>query len=132
MEKHNQNALKLAHFLEDHPKVQQVWYPGLPSHPQHEIAKKQMKGFGGMIAFDVKGGAEAGRKLIESLKVINLAVSLGGVESLIEQASTMTHIMVPREERLKAGITDGMIRFSAGVEDVEDLIKDLSDAFELI
>jgi len=132
MERHNANGLRIATYLSQHPKISQVWYPGLPSHPQYEVAKKQMKGFGGMIAFDVKGGAEAGRTLIENVRIINLAVSLGGVESLIEQASTITHVMIPREERLQAGITDGMIRLSVGVEDCEDLIKDLEQAFAKI
>lgn len=125
MERHNKNALEIAKFLSKHKNIENVFYPGLESHKDHKIAKKQMKGFGGMISFEVKGRAETGRKLIENLKVIHLAVSLGGVESLIEQASTMTHTMVKREDRLEAGITDGLIRFSVGLEDVEDLKQDL-------
>ncbi|MHA2089365.1 MAG: trans-sulfuration enzyme family protein [Candidatus Kariarchaeaceae archaeon] len=132
VEKHNQNALQVADFLENHQKIKRVYYPGLSSHPQHEIAKKQMRGFGGMIAFEVNGGAAEGQKVIENLDVITLAVSLGGVESLIEQASTMTHTMVPREERLKSGITDGLIRFSVGLESANDLIDDLTSALDRI
>jgi len=132
MERHNAVALKVAQFLEQHPKIEKVHYPGLKSHPYHELAKKQMKGFGGMISFEVRGGSEAGRKLIESVKLITLAVSLGGIESLIEHAASMTHLNVPPEERLKAGITDGLIRLSIGLEHHEDLIKDLNQALEKI
>jgi methionine-gamma-lyase len=132
MERHNQNALLVAKFLENHEKVKRVYYPGLDSHPQHEIAKKQMRGFGGMIAFEVHGGAAEGQKVIENLDLITLAVSLGGVESLIEQAATMTHTMVPRDDRLKSGITDGLIRFSVGLESANDLIDDLSSGLNQI
>jgi methionine-gamma-lyase len=132
MERHNKNGMVIAKFLKNHPKIEKVYYPGLEDHPQHEIAKKQMKGFGGMIAFEVKGGMEAGKLLIENLKLIILAVSLGGVESLIEQASTMTHTMVSREKRLESGISDGLIRLSVGLEATEDLIKDLEQALALI
>jgi len=132
MQRHNSNGLQVAEFLASQPNIEIVHYPGLETHPQHSIAKKQMRGFGGMIAFEVKGGLEPGRKLIENLDVILLAVSLGGVESLIEQASTMTHTMVDREERLKGGITDGLIRFSVGLEDPIDLINDLTQALDRI
>jgi len=133
MERISKNALELATFLSQHPKIQAVHYPGLTTHPQHSLAKGQMKrGFGGMISFEVKGGKEAGRVLIENLKVVTLAVSLGGVESLVEQASTMTHTMIGREEREKAGIADGLIRFSVGIESVNDLLKDLQHALDLV
>jgi cystathionine beta-lyase/cystathionine gamma-synthase len=132
MERHNENGITIANFLENHSKIERVFYPGLSSHAQHDIAKKQMRGFGGMIAFEVKGGAAEGQKVIENLDVIVLAVSLGGVESLVEQASTMTHSMVSREDRLKGGITDGLIRFSVGLESTKDLKNDLSKALELI
>jgi len=133
MERHSKNASEIAKFLHAHPKIQAVYYPGLPSHPQFTLASAQMKrGFGGMISFEVKGGKEAGRKFMESLKLITLAVSLGGVESLIEQASTMTHTMIGKEEREKAGIADGLLRFSVGIESVNDLIKDLQSALDLI
>ncbi|EFA80969.1 hypothetical protein PPL_06204 [Heterostelium album PN500] len=133
MQRHNDNALKIAQFLENHPKVERVFYPGLESHPQHELAKRQMQpGYSGMIAFEVKGGAEAGRKVIESVELITLAVSLGGVESLIEQASTMTHTMVDKEIREKSGITDGLLRFSVGCEDPQDLINDLTQALKKV
>jgi len=125
MERHSYNAQKVAEYLESHPMIERVYYPGLKSHPQHELAKKQMYGFGGMICFEVKGGLEAGKVLMNSLKVITLAVSLGCVDSLIEHPASMTHSPVPREERLKAGITDGLVRLSVGIEDVEDIIADL-------
>ncbi|KAF2073576.1 hypothetical protein CYY_005125 [Polysphondylium violaceum] len=125
MERHNNNALQLARYLESHPKIKKVHYPGLESHPQHELAKKQMRGFGGMIGMEIHGGLEAGRYLVENLKVFTLAVSLGGVESLIEQASTMTHGMLTAKDREKAGIPDGFLRLSVGCEDVNDLIQDL-------
>jgi len=128
----NSNALKLAQFLENHPKIDRVFYPGLPSHPQHLIAKKQMKGFGGMLAFEVKGGISAGKLFVENVKLILLAVSLGGVETLVEHAASMTHLSVPREERLSAGITDGLIRMSVGIEDIQDLIADISQALDKI
>jgi methionine-gamma-lyase len=112
--------------------VESVHYPGLETHPQHEIAKKQMKGFGGMLSFEVKGGEKGGQNVIENLEIIVLAVSLGGVVSLVEQASTMTHTMVPREERLAGGITDGLLRLSVGLEGPEDLIQDLNNALSLI
>lgn len=132
MQRHNSNALEIAKFLEKHPKVTHVYYPGLESHKDYQIAKKQMKGFGGMIAFEVKGGKSGGKKVIENVKVIQLAMSLGGPESLIEQASTMTHTMVSREDRLKAGISDGLLRLSVGLEDVNDLKEDLDQALSCI
>lgn len=132
MERHCFNAQKVAEYLEKHPKVERVYYPGLPSHPQHEIAKKQMSGFGGMIAFEVKGGLEAGRALMNHVQLCRLAVSLGDADSLIQQAASMTHVLIPREERLKAGITDGLIRFSLGLEDYRDIIADLEQAFEFV
>jgi len=127
MERHNANAQAVATFLESHPAVVTVHYPGLPSHPHHDLCKRQLKGGGGMVAFDM-GSLAAAQKLIESLSVINLAVSLGGVESLVEHAASMTHTMVPREDRLAAGITDGLIRLSVGLESAEDLIQDLDQA----
>jgi methionine-gamma-lyase len=132
VERQNATALEVARYLESHSKVEKVHYPGLESHPQHALAKKQLRGFGGMMSFEVKGGEQAGRTLIESVKVITLAVSLGGVESLIQHPASCTHAMVPREKRLKAGITDGMIRFSIGLEDSKDLIKDLEQALAKI
>jgi methionine-gamma-lyase len=132
MEKHNDNALKIAEFLEKHPKIGRVHYPGLESHPQHELAKKQMSGFGGVICFEVKGGLEAGVKLMNSVKLCALAVSLGAVETLIEHPASMTHAVVPKEERLKAGITDSLVRLSVGIEDAEDITQDLEQALENI
>jgi len=132
MEKHNENAQKIAKYLETHPKIEKVYYPGLESHPQHELAKKQMTGFGGIVSFEVKGGLEAGRKLMNSVKLCTLAVSLGAAETLIEHPASMTHAIVPKEERLKAGITDSLVRLSVGIEDAEDITADLKQALEHI
>ncbi len=130
MERHCINAQKVAEYLEKHPMIEEVHYPGLPSHPQHELAKKQMDGFGGMMSFELKGGLEAGKILMNSVKMISLAVSLGCVDSLIQHPASMTHSPVPREERLKAGITDGQVRLSVGIEDVEDIVADLDQALK--
>jgi methionine-gamma-lyase len=130
MEKHNENAMKVAEFLESHSKVEKVYYPGLKSHPQHELAGEQMSGFGGMISFELKGGLQDGVKLMNSVKLCTLAVSLGAAETLIEHPASMTHSMVPREERLKEGITDGLVRLSVGIEDAEDIIQDLRQALD--
>lgn len=132
MERHCENAMTVAKYLDDHPKVKQVYYPGLESHPQHELAKEQMKGFGGMIAFELNGGFKDAETLLNNLKMIGLAVSLGGVDSLIQHPASMTHAAVPEDERLKAGITDELIRISVGIEDVEDIIGDLDGGFSLI
>jgi len=128
MEKHAENAMKVAEFLETHEKVEKVNYPGLKSHPQHELAKSQMSGFGGMISFELKGGVKEGIKLMNSVKLCILAVSLGAVETLIEHPASMTHASIPREERLKTGIKDGLVRLSVGIEDTEDIIQDLEQA----
>ena len=130
MERHNSNALEVAHFLENHPKVERVIYPGLPSHPQYEVARKQMKGFGGMVCFEVKGGLEAGRRLMNSVKLCTLAVSLGDNRSLICHPASMTHASMSPEGRLAVGISDGLIRFSVGTEDIQDIIRDLSQALD--
>jgi cystathionine gamma-lyase len=131
MQRHAENAAKIADFLTRHPKVSKVTYPGLTSHPQHELARQQMKGFGGMMTFDIKGGLEAARRFLKKVEVFACAESLGGVESLIEHPAIMTHASIPRETREKLGITDGFIRLSVGIEDVSDLIDDLSRAFEV-
>lgn len=123
-----ENAQKIAEYLEAHPKVDHVNYPGLPSHPQYELGKAQMDGPGGMMSFELKGGLEAGRKMMNSVKLCSLAVSLGAVETLICHPPSMTHSVVPREERLKAGLTDGLVRFSVGIEDVDEIIEDLDQA----
>ncbi len=127
-----ENAIKIAEYLEKHPKIEWVKYPGLKSHPQYELAKKQMRGFGTMISFELKGGYEAGKILMNNVKVALLAVSLGGVETLIQHPASMTHSKVPRESRIKAGITDGLVRYSVGIEDVQDLIEDLEQALSKI
>lgn len=128
MKKHEENAIKVAEFLESHSKVKSVNYPGLKSHPQHELAKSQMRGFGGMISFEVSGGMDYAKKVVESTKLFSLAESLGGVESLIGHPVTMTHAAVPKEQRDKLGITDTLIRVSVGIENTDDLIKDLEKA----
>ena len=130
MKAHAENAIKVAQFLEKHPQVERVIYPGLASHPQHELAKQQMSGFGGMITFFIKGGMNSARKFLESVEVFALAESLGGVESLIEHPAIMTHASVPAEQRKALGIDDSLIRLSVGVEDVEDLLADLENAFK--
>lgn len=130
MEKHARNAMEVAQFLEAHPKIEWVRYPGLPSHPQHEIAKKQMSGFSGMISFGIKGGIEAGRKLMNRVELCSLAVSLGSVDTLIQHPASMTHANISKEVRMKMGITDDMVRLSVGVEDSEDIIADLDQALD--
>src|SRR6185369_1782212 len=127
MQVHNANGQALAKFLSAHPKVKHVHYPGLPSHPHHELAKRQMHGFGGMIAFEL-GSLEAARRLLNSVKLHSLAESLGGVESLISPPATMTHASVPADRRAAIGITDGLVRISAGIEDIDDLMEDLTQA----
>ena len=122
------NALLLANELINHEKIQNVIYPGLESHPQHQLAKKQMNGFGGIISIELNGGLEASKSFLEKTKIFSLAESLGGVESLIEHPALMTHASVPAEIRDKIGITDGLIRLSVGIESVEDLIDDIDQA----
>jgi len=130
MEKHSENAQLVAEFLENHPLVSKTIYPGLRSHPEHEIAKKQMNLFGGMVTFVVSGGLPHAKKLLESLKVFTLAESLGGAESLAEHPAIMTHASIPKETREALGIDDGLIRLSVGIETAEDLINDLKNAIE--
>jgi methionine-gamma-lyase len=130
LERAQASAQRIAAWLEARPEVTWVRYVGLPSHPQHQLAKRQMRGFGAMISFELEGGLEAGRRLMDGVHLATLAVSLGGVETLIEHPASMTHAGVPREERLKAGITDGLVRYSVGIEEPEDLIDDLRQALE--
>ncbi len=132
MKTHAENAMKIAEYLEKHPQVEKVIYPGLKSHPQYELAKSQMTGFGGMITFFVKGGFNAAKTFLENVHVFALAESLGGVESLIEHPAIMTHASVPAEQRKALGIDDSLIRLSVGVEDIDDLMADLKQAFEQI
>lgn len=131
MDRHNENGMAIAKYLEAHPKVKRVVYPGLASHPQHEIAKRQQRGFGAMISFDV-GSLEAARSLLNRVKLCSLAESLGGVETLISLPALMTHASIPAARRLEIGITDGLIRISVGIEDVEDLIADLEKALAAV
>ncbi|HLD74146.1 MAG TPA: cystathionine gamma-synthase [Bdellovibrionota bacterium] len=128
MQRHEENAKKIAQFLETHKKVEKVMYPGLPSHPQHKLAKQQMRGFGGMISFVIKGGFPAAQSFLEKTKIFSLAESLGGVESLVSHPPTMTHAAVPQEMREKNGIVDGLVRLSIGIEHCDDLIGDLKQA----
>jgi cystathionine gamma-lyase len=130
MKQHEENAHKIAGFLEAHPKIEKVIYPGLLHHPQHALAKKQMTGFGGMISFLIKGGLPEARRVLERTELFTLAESLGGVESLIEHPAIMTHASVPIENRKALGISDNLIRISVGIEDSDDLISDLKNALE--
>ncbi len=132
MERHCQNALEVARFLEGHRAVETVWYPGLPGHPQHELAKRQMDNFGGMVAFEVKGGKEAGRRVMDSVHICTLAVSLGDVDTLIQHPASMTHSTYSEEALLATGITPGLIRISVGLEKANDIIDDLRDALDKI
>lgn len=132
MERQSANAMEVATWLESHPKVEQVGYPGLASFPGHELAQKQASGFGAMAWFEVRGGVEAGKKLMDSVRLWSLAENLGAVESIITHPVTMTHAAIPREERIASGITDGLVRLSVGLEDVEDLIGDLEQALDQV
>jgi cystathionine beta-lyase/cystathionine gamma-synthase len=128
MREHDRNARLVAAFLNEHPKVARVFYPGLPSNPQRDLARKQMSGFGGMISFEVKGGLEPARRVVERTRLFTLAESLGGVESLIELPAAMTHASIPAETRRAHGVADGLVRISVGIEDIADLISDLDRA----
>jgi len=130
MERHTENGYKIAQYLENHPKVAWVRYPGLKSHPQYDIAQKQMYAMGGMISVELKGGLEAGKILLNNVKLWTLAVSLGGVESLIQHPASMTHASMTPEQRTQAMITDGLVRISAGIESVDELIADLEQGLE--
>lgn len=133
MERHCSNAKQIVNYLSNHSKVEKIFYPGLPSHPNHEVAKKQMRDFGGMLSFTLKGNKmDDALKILSGTKLFSLAESLGGVESLIGHPATMTHASIPKEEREKSGLVDTLIRLSVGVEDVEDLIADLEQALNLI
>ncbi len=132
MERSQENAIKMAFWLEKHPKVAWVKYPGLPSHPKFELAKKQMNGPGAMISFELKGGLEAGKRLMNNVNLCILAVSLGGVETLIQHPASMTHSKMDMESRERSGITNGLVRLSVGIENVEDLLGDLDEAFEKV
>ena len=132
MTRHCENGQKVAEFLEAHPKVATVSYPGLKSHPRHEVAKRQMSGFGGMVSFELHGGMEAGRTLMNNVQLCALAESLGAVETMITHPATMTHADVPDDERRARGLSDGMVRLSCGIEATEDIIDDLRRALELV
>jgi len=132
MEKHNSNGMRVAKYLEKHPKVKRVYYPGLPSHPQYSVAKRQMKGFGGVVSFEIDGDFEITMKFVDSLKMCFLGASLGGTESLATQPVTCSHYFISEEEREKAGITNQLVRLALGIEDPEDIITDLEQAFDKI
>jgi len=132
MERHCENALEIAKWLEKEPKVEKIYYPGLEQHPQHELAKKQMRAFGGMVTIVLKTDLAGTRRFLENTHLFSLAESLGGVESLINHPALMTHASVPEEKREKLGVTNSLVRLSVGIEDVRDLIDDLKFAFEAI
>jgi methionine-gamma-lyase len=132
MDRAQENALKLATWLEKHPKVSWIRYPGLESHPQHELMRKQMRGPGAVFSFGVKGGLEAGKTVINNVEVATLAVSLGGIETLIEHPASMTHAGIPAAEKAAAGISDDLVRLAVGCESYEDLRDDLARVLELI
>lgn len=132
MQRHCENAMTVAKWLEKHPKIEKVYYPGLESHEGHEIAKKQMKNFGGMLSFEVKGGFEAGKTLLNNVQMFGLAVSLGDTETLIQHPASMTHSTYTKEELAAAGIPEGLVRLSLGIENVEDIIFDLEQALEKV
>ncbi|HEX8637637.1 MAG TPA: cystathionine gamma-synthase [Pyrinomonadaceae bacterium] len=127
MEAHDKNGRAVANFLTEHPKIRKVYYPGLVSHPQHELAKRQQKGFGGMVAFET-GSLDNAKKVLENVKICTLGESLGGVETLISHPATMTHASIPADKRNFLGISDGLVRISVGIEDIEDIIEDLDQA----
>ena len=131
--KEAENGLAVAKYLEAHPKIARVTYPGLPSHPRHEVAARQMeKGFAGMISFELAGGIDAGIALMNSVKLCALAESLGSVETMITHPASMTHVEVPAEERRARGLSDGLVRLSVGIEDVDDILEDLERALEKV
>jgi cystathionine gamma-lyase/cystathionine beta-lyase/cystathionine gamma-lyase/homocysteine desulfhydrase len=131
MQAHNRNGQAIAEYLARHPKVRRVYYPGLPDHPQHELAGRQMLGFGGMLAFEM-GSLDAARSVLNGVSLMALAESLGGVETLISHPATMTHASIPAERRLAIGITDGLVRISVGIEDIDDLLDDLEQALDRV
>ena len=132
MDRAEESAMKIAEYIESHPKVEWIKYPGLKSFAQYELAKEQMSGFGSMLSFGLKGGYEAGQTLMDNVHLATLAVSLGGVETLIQHPASMTHAAVSKENKLAANITDGLVRYSVGIENVEDLIDDLKQALDKV
>jgi cystathionine gamma-synthase len=130
VERQNANAMRIAEFLARHPKVERVHYPGLPTHPEHDVAKRQMRGFGGVVSFEVRGDLTTASRVVDACRIPRIAPSLGGVESLIEQPALMSFYELTTEERLQIGIRDNLIRYSVGIEDPDDLIADLAQALE--
>jgi len=129
MKRHEENGQAMANYLSHHPKVKKVYYPGLPDHPQHELAKRQMRGFGALISFEL-GSYDNAKKFLDRVRICSLGESLGGVETLISHPESMTHASVPLDTRTRLGITPGLVRISVGIEDIEDLIGDLENAFD--
>ena len=132
MEQHNTNGMAIAQFLDKHPRVRRVYYPGLKTHPNHKIARGQMSGFGGVVSFEIEGGMKTTSRFVDELEVPYIAPSLGGVESLVEQPAIMSYYEMDRDERLQIGIKDELVRYSTGIENAEDLILDLEQALEKI
>jgi methionine-gamma-lyase len=132
MERHSANAARVAELLADSPKVERVYWPGLVGHPTHDVAKRVLDGFGGMLSFDLRGGREAGRRFIEATRVAKLAASLGGVETLVAHPASTTHRQLDAEALAAAGIGEGMVRMSVGIEDAADLLEDLTAALEVV
>jgi cystathionine gamma-synthase len=132
VQKHNENGMRVATFLEKHPKVRRVFYPGLPSHPDHAIAREQMTGFGGVVSFEIEGDLERTSAFIDALRLPRIGPSLGGVESLVEQPALQSYFELTTEERLKVGISNELVRYALGIEDADDLIADLAQALEKI
>jgi len=132
MARHGENGRAIAEFLEDHPYVERVYYPGLSSHPQHQLARRMLRDFGGMVSFDVKGGRHEAERVLSSFKLFAMATSLGGVESLASMPLNSSHAALPPEERRRLGIKDQLIRLSVGIEDIEDLKRDLDQALEMV
>jgi cystathionine beta-lyase/cystathionine gamma-synthase len=130
MAKHNSNGQEIAEYLENNPNVEKTYYPGLRTHPQHSLAKKQMRGFGGVVSFELKGDLRRTMRFLDNLKLALIGASLGGAETLVSQPSTASHYFMDPAERQKAGISDSLVRFSLGIEDPEDIISDLAQAFE--
>ena len=130
MQRHCENCREIAQFLQKHKKIDKVYWPGFKTHPNHEVAKEQMNGFSGMICFELTGGIPAGKTVMNSVELAQLAESLGSVETMITHPATMTHAEVPKEDRLARGLTDGLVRISVGIENIDDIIQDLSSALE--
>ncbi|MCK4963626.1 MAG: PLP-dependent transferase, partial [Dehalococcoidia bacterium] len=132
VQRHNENGLRVATFLEGHPKVRRVYYPGLPSHPDHAVAREQMSGYGGVVSFEIEGDLERTSAFVDALRIPHIGPSLGGVESLVEQPAIQSYYELTTEERLKVGISNELVRYALGIEDPEDLVADLEQALDKV